>query len=334
MAATEVITDWKIAPTPVHRGEIRGPGSWKRPDFPIESRWRRLRPDTIEELDRAIEGVRRAGKQLDTVTAQDFPLPSVAADAANLRRELRAGSGFVIVKGLPIDRYTPEEASIIYWGIGAQLGTTLPQNVKGERLYSVRDEGYSIEKQWGTVGVRFSKTTEGLHFHTDSAPALMGNTPDVVALFALEVAKRGGESALVSAQTVHNILLRERPDYLERLYRPYHHDRRAELRPGEAPTLLAPVFTWDGELSVRYFRFYIPKGHEVAGEPLAPEDVAPLDYMESVMNREELQVHFSMERGDMQFVNNAFILHSRTAFEDHPEPERRRHLMRLWLRLQ
>jgi hypothetical protein len=37
--------------------------------------------------------------------------------------------------------------------------------------------------------------------------------------------------------------------------------------------------------------------------------------------------------GDIQLINNATILHARTAYEDHVEPERKRHLVRLWLRL-
>jgi hypothetical protein len=35
--------------------------------------------------------------------------------------------------------------------------------------------------------------------------------------------------------------------------------------------------------------------------------------------------------GDMQFVCNHWVLHSRTKYEDWPELERRRHLLRLWL---
>ena len=51
-----------------------------------------------------------------------------------------------------------------------------------------------------------------------------------------------------------------------------------------------------------------------------------------MFRREELAVTFQMERGDMQFVNNRFVLHSRTAFEDHAEPDRRRNFLRLWMR--
>jgi alpha-ketoglutarate-dependent taurine dioxygenase len=45
-----------------------------------------------------------------------------------------------------------------------------------------------------------------------------------------------------------------------------------------------------------------------------------------------MRVEFEMKPGEMLFVNNRWILHNRTAFEDHAEPERRRHLIRLWVR--
>ena len=317
----------------VHMRPITGPSAWVRSDFATPSAWNcQLAPQTLQELDHAIRVIRDKGKTLKSVAREDFPLRAFLPDARRIREEIKSGRGFVVLKGLPVYEYTEHEAAMIYWGIGTHLGSTLPQNVQGDRIYSVRDEGYKIAQDYGAVGVRFSKTTEGLHFHTDSAPALMGNTPDIVALLALKTAKTGGASALVSAHTIHNLMLRERPDYLERLYRPYHFDRRAELRPGEPSTLFAPVFSDDGGLKVRYFRFYIPKGHELVGSPLSPNDIEPLDYFESVMNRPELQVTFEMEPGDMQFVSNTFVLHSRTAFEDYAEPERRRHLMRLWLK--
>ena len=97
-------------------------------------------------------------------------------------------------------------------------------------------------------------------------------------------------------------------------------------------TLLAPLFACDRALTIRYFRFNLMRGHETAGVPLTQADSDPLDYLESVCHRDGLAVSFHMERGDMQFVNNRFVLHSRTAFEDHDEPGLRRHFLRLWMR--
>ncbi len=322
----------EIQPTPVHRSRIDGPTAWKGTDFSNASQWcYRLSPAVIEEFDRSLTEIQREAKPIANLTSSDFNVPSFLADAAALRREIRSGRGFVLLKGLPRERYSDEEARIIYWGFGALLGKAVPQNVKGDVLYSVRNEGVDLAREYGTIGARTSKTSLGLNYHTDSAPIMAGFFPDIVGLLALNTAKSGGESAIISGATLHNIVLEERPDLLDRLYAPYHFDRRAELPPGEAPTLLAPVFTCRNGIAIRYLRFYIPKGHELVGVPLTAADVEPLDFIDSVMTRPELPVAFAMEQGDMQFINNVFILHSRTAFEDHAEPERRRHLVRLWL---
>jgi alpha-ketoglutarate-dependent taurine dioxygenase len=316
-----------------YKAPITGPAVWKGSDFSSpRDYWYYLSRETIAELDRALLRIRNSCKPIFNLTLQDFPLPSFENDAEALREELRFGSGFVVVKGLPIDRHSEQEACTLYWGLGAHLGRPIPQNMKGDLLYSVRDEGYVLERDYGTAGVRTSKTTAGLNYHTDSPPMLAGYTPDVVCLLALRTAKAGGESAILSGNTAHNIILEERPEYLDRLYAPYHMDRRAELPPGEPPTMAVPVFAYDGQLAVRYLRLYITKGHEVAGAPLTLADTDPLDFLDDVMRRPHLPVTFQMERGDMQFVNNVFILHSRTEFEDHPEPERKRHYVRLWLK--
>jgi hypothetical protein len=290
-----------------------------------------LSRETLAELDRALLQILSSGKSIFALAAEDFPLPSFENDAEALREELRFGSGFVLVKGLPIDRYSEDEARILYWGLGSHLGKPIPQKVEGGLLYSVRDEGYNLERDYGAAGVRTSKTTAGFQFHTDSPSMLAGHTPDIVCLLALHTAKLGGESAILSANTVHNILFEECPEFLDRLYAPYHVDRRAELPPGEPPTLPTPVFAFDGQLAVRYLRLYIAKGHEVTGEPLTSADTEPLDYLDRVMQRPHLPLRFGMERGDMQFVNNVFILHSRSTYQDYPEPERKRHYVRLWL---
>ncbi|HTM50115.1 MAG TPA: TauD/TfdA family dioxygenase [Bryobacteraceae bacterium] len=320
----------EILRTSPHKAPINGPGAWKGSGYSGPGDYTyRLCPRTLDELDRAL---RRVKTDIFALTAEDFPLPSFEQDAAALRARLKDGDGFVVVKGLPIDRYTEEEARIIYWGLGSHLGRPIRQKVVGGLLYSVRDEGYNLERDYGAAGVRTSKTTAGFNYHTDSPSMLAGHTPDIVCLLALQTAKSGGESAIVSANTVHNAILEERPEYLDRLYAPYDMDRRAELPPGEPPTLPVPVFAYGNRLTVRYLRFYITKGAEVARKPLTPQDNEPLDFLDDVMRRPELPLTFGMEPGDIQFVNNVFILHSRAEYKDHPEPERKRHYVRLWLK--
>lgn len=244
---------------------------------------------------------------------------------AEIRRELRSGRGFVVVRGLRFDEY--EKAC-------SMVGRIVPQTVAGATLYSVRDEGISLDRDYGRPGVRTSKTRSAFHFHTDSPSRLAGHTPDYVALYVLQTAKAGGDSLAVNGYEVEAAIRRERPDLLERLYRPFWVDRRAELPPGEEPVAPVPVLTRapdSAELRVRYLRFYITKGQELKGEPLTADDIEALDFFDSVMNRPELVTRMQLEQGDLQILNNTFLLHSRTAYEDHPEPERKRHYVRIWI---
>jgi hypothetical protein len=271
-------------------------------------------------------------------TAREFSGPSdwLLLLSEEIRRELKSAVAHARqycadAAMLALDDYSEDEARLLYAGLGTHLGTILPQNLRGDKLYSVRDEGIRVEAEYGRTGVRFSKSSAAFDFHTDSPSRVAGHTPDVIGLLALRTAKAGGESALVSGYALHNILSEERPDVLRRLYRPFWVDRRAELPPGEEPVLPVPVFTFDGRLTVRYLRFYITKGQEWKAEPLSSEDVEALDVFEEVMRRPDVAVKVPVERGDLQLVSNTFLLHSRASYEDYAEPERKRHYLRLWL---
>jgi hypothetical protein len=320
----------EIATTPVHASLFSGPGAWSADQFKSSSQFvYHFSPETLAEIDAIIRQHREGPNKL----AHNGPwrLPSFEADAGELRNELRTGRGFVVLRGLPLDRYSEEEATSAYWGLGTLFGKPLPQNARGDLLYSVRDEGHVNAYGAPRLRVQVSKTSGALNFHTDGAPAWLGATPDVLGLFALGTARSGGASVLVSGQSVHNVILEERPECLARLYQPYYFDRTAETRPGDSAFLRAPVFRFDRSLSARYFRYYIMEGQAQAGRALKDADLEALDLLEDVMNRPELQAVFEMQLGDIQLVSNFFILHSRTAYEDYPEPDRKRHLKRMWI---
>ncbi len=258
-------------------------------------------------------------------------LPSFQPMAAEIRNILRYGRGFVVIRGLPLDRMNEQQCRELYLALGKQIGKTVPQTVSGELLYSVRNEGIRIDADYGKPGVRVSKTDAYFDFHTDSPSRLAGFTPDFVALLILRTAASGGESVLLNAATVYQIIERERPDVLERLSRPFWVDRRAELPPGEDPVLPVPVFTRAPELQIRYLRLYITKGHEFKQEPLTDAEIEALDFFESVMRRPGLAVTVPAERGDVQIISNTRLLHSRKAYVDHDDPALRRHYLRMWL---
>ncbi|MBM3458631.1 MAG: TauD/TfdA family dioxygenase, partial [Armatimonadetes bacterium] len=102
--------------------------------------------------------------------------------------------------------------------------------------------------------------------------------------------------------------------------------------PGEAPTIPVPVLADSGgDLLVRYLRFWIEAGHATAGTPLTPAQRDALDQFDAALADPVLRAELMLEQGQILFANNRWLLHNRTAFEDFPEPERRRRLVRLWL---
>ena len=210
--------------------------------------------------------------------------------------------------------------------MGQLLGEPVAQNVQGVTLYDVRDTGQSVSQ-----GARFSVTNAESTFHTDAS--FEDGVVDYVGLLCLNTAKSGGLSQLVSGYTVAAELATIDPGALAILTQPFHVDRRGGVRPGESPTARRPVLARENHgLLYRYLRTWIEVGHEKAGEPLTDDQAAALDALDRTLNRADLRAQFMLRPGDMFFSNNRWTLHNRTAFEDHLEPERRRHYVRLWLK--
>jgi len=324
--------------TRVHKELILGPSAWVPAELEHSAGWRySWKPETLLEIEQAVQQLRFGPKDaLGEIMRQPerarelVLLPSFMDDAYAIREELEHGHGCVILSGLQLDGYTLEEAYAVYARIVLFFGMPLVQDREGMLFYSVRDEGFQVESH-GLPGVRGTKSNARLHFHTDSAPAHRGNTPDIVGLLCLYQAATGGESLLVNANTLHNIILRENPALLERLYASYYFDRRADAEPWESPILEAPVFTYDGNLRMRFNEFYMIMGAELAGAPMTRTDMAAISLIKRLTNRPDLILRFTMERGDIQLINNHYIIHARSAFEDHPNAERKRHLVRAWL---
>jgi alpha-ketoglutarate-dependent taurine dioxygenase len=114
---------------------------------------------------------------------------------------------------------------------------------------------------------------------------------------------------------------------------PIETDRRGEVPEGSKPYFTIPVFNYhDGLVSAIYQRQYIESARRFAGvPPLTSQQRAALDLVDQLANDPKLNITMQFEPGDIQLVHNHAILHDRTAFEDYPEPERKRHLLRIWL---
>ena len=260
-------------------------------------------------------------RDIASITRADFPLPTFGPALDRMRDELLNGRGFVLLRGLPVEGRPIAESAIAYWGIGSYLGSPRSQNAKGHVLGHVRDLGLATEDP----NVRTYQTTERQHFHTDSC--------DVVGLLCLKTAKQGGLSSLVSSTTIYNVMAERHPELVWRLFQPFAVDRRGEIPEGKKPWFDMPVFhDYHGYLSAIYSGTYIRSAQRFPEVPrLTDEELTALDCFDSLAEDKDLRLDITLQPGDIQFVHNHTILHDRTSFVDWPEPERKRHLLRLWL---
>lgn len=312
--------------------EQTGPAAWRGAEMARRTDWiGTLDAADIAELEGALRDFLAYGqlddapRRIGQMTAAQFPLPRLAPRLAALREELLNGRGFALLRRLPVERYSTLECAALFMGIGAHLGHARSQNAKGHVLGHVCDLGLTS----ADPNVRIYQTRERQTFHTDSC--------DIVGLLCLREARRGGDSLLVSALTIYNELCRTRPDLAARLLQPMAHDRRGEVPAGQLPFFVIPVLSWypddhRGALTVFYQRQYFDSAQRFAYAPrLTPLDVQALDAFDVLANDAALNMTMRLAPGDLQFVHNHVLLHDRTGFDDFDAPERKRHLLRLWL---
>lgn len=301
---------------------IEGPAAWRGSELAAADDWiHEFSPQEIAEIESALHGAKAAGTTLETLSRDDFALPTVAKCLAHARDFLENGKGIYQFRGITIGNYSKDDLRLMYWGIGRHIGTAVSQSKDGDILGDVRNVGVDIHSPRG----RGYKSNQRLNFHTDSA--------DVVGLFALCVAKTGGLSKVASSAAAHNDILRRRPDLLDVLYQPFYWSWNQQEPPGAPPYYRQPIFSMqDGKFACRYIRGQIVNAQRFAEVPrLTPAQIEALDLLDAVTNDESFHITYAFKPGDLQLLNNHTCFHARTAFEDYPERERRRHLLRMWL---
>ena len=274
----------------------------------------------LEELEAALEQARRTRRPLARLTAQDFPLPRLGPRIAEWAQTLSAGRGVQVVRGIPVERYAQEDSERLFFCLGLHLGTPGAQNRNEELLGHVRSEGLSYQDP----RVRGYRTAASLAYHCDLA--------DVVGLFCLRTARSGGTSRFVSSVTVWNELFRRRPDLALRLFEPLEFDTRGDGGLNFFP--IAPCRYAAGQLRTCYHADYFRTAQQHRGaRKLSPRDAELLDLYDEIAATPGLYLEMDFAPGDIQLLSNHTVLHARSAYVDHEEPERKRHLLRLWLSL-
>ena len=303
--------------------DYTGPANWRAKDLQDEREWIiHLAPQQIAAIADALRAAKAAGATLPTLTRENFPLKGFDPLIDDVRNRLENGRGIVVLRGLPALEYGKDDLRMIYWGLGLYLGTAVSQSSKGDLLGDVRDFGADTFSSTG----RGYMSKQHLGFHTDTA--------DVVALMVLRTAKSGGLSMIASSVAVRNEIARTRPDLLDILYQPLYWSWKGQQAPGESGYYQQPVYSeWKGKFSSRDIRTHVWAAYQDFPElgPLPEKAREAMDLVGEIAERPEFHLSMMFEPGDIQLLNNHVTLHSRTAFEDWPEEDRKRHLLRMWL---
>ncbi|MDK2778032.1 MAG: TauD/TfdA family dioxygenase [Pseudomonadota bacterium] len=292
--------------------------AWKGQDLVKDDSWIfYLSDDSLACIAESLAFCKSRGAQVPAITAEDFPVSGkLKEDIAFFSEELENGRGFVLIRGLGKTGYSEEDLQTVYYGIGLHMGTPVSQNPKGEMIGKVTSVGDPSERN-----TRVYETNAYLPYHTDLS--------DVVGLLSIRKAKSGGLSSLVSAATVYNEILTKHPEYTGLLYRPIYFNHLGEELPS-----LSPIFSYhNGKLACRYLRKYIEDGQAIRNISLSKVELEMLDLIDSIIHDDAIRMDMMLEPGDIQFANNYTVMHSRTSFEDHDDPELKRRLLRLWLKM-
>lgn len=311
----------------VVRKRITTPDAWMGADLQNDPSWiYHVSPDHAEEIDVALRHAQSMTGGRIPFGPEAFPLPTFASELERLVDDVANGRGFSLIRGIPRERYTDAECETIYWGLVSHFGRPVSQNARGHLLGHVTDEGKTLSDP----NARGYQTKNKLDFHCDQLPV------DMLGLFCLRGAKSGGESYLVSATNVHNIILEERPDLLDALYEEINIDWRGDQPTGAQPWYRVPMFSSrDGKVTSRFTNRSFLHSVTRFGEKLAMTERQneAFELAQEIAHRPEVQLWMNFREGDIQFVNNHTTLHARSEYEDFDEPERKRHLLRLWIAL-
>ncbi len=296
--------------------------NWYGPQMALRCDWFiQLTPSELAELDSVVDSA--IARRLDqvTMTEHDFPLPLLAPRLRAVRHDVLHGRGFALLRGWPSTERTMAQSAMAFRGIGAHLGEPVSQNAKGHMLGHVANLGLD----YADPSTRGYQTTADLKFHTDGG--------DMVGLLCIRPSRNGGLSRIASSTTVWNEVVRRRPDLAQVLAEPFCFSRVGEVRPDQQRFFRSPIFQpCEGRMIALLVQSFIQKAQAFDEVPrLTAAQTEALEFVDTLSGDPAIRLDMDFRPGDMQFLCNHSIFHSRTSYEDWPEPERRRHLLRLWL---
>jgi|APSaa5957512535_1039671.scaffolds.fasta_scaffold01334_18 hypothetical protein len=319
-----------------YRPFLTGASVWTGDQMASQPSWRfSFTGEILADVDAALTEFMANDGQWQDATVEAFPLNSFTPLAQKMAHELENGSGLALLQGFPVDKYSEDQRRAIWFAIGQHMGTPVYQDFKGQMMRDIRDEQQDTDE----INGHHLATRDGSAFQSSKARTLANGAlrfhtdrTDVVALFCIGQAKKGGISKIAASPSLYNHILERRPDLHAVLCEPYFRARLGEEKGGENDYYALPVFGLkDGFFTSHYSRTYIEAADEMPQLPsITPVQWEALDYLNQVA--EEICFEMTFAPGDMQFINNHIIYHARTAFEDEAAgTAKSRCLHRLWL---
>ena len=312
--------------TEVIKNKITSPDAWIGSEMQQTKGWIwNLTANDIAEIEEALAQIKNSGSAIP-FSSDVFKINSFKKKLGKIVDSVVDGTGVAFIRGISRDDYSDEDCQLLYWGLGIHVGTPVSQNARGHLLGHVTDEGRDLNDP----DARGYQTRNRLDFHCDQLPT------EIIGLFCLRGAKSGGASYLVSASTVHNKILEERPDLIAPLYEMFHVDWRGDHPDNGQPWYDMPMYSVaEGKLSARFTNRAFIESTTRYGDHLAPtsQQKEALDVVQEIANRPELRLEMDFQEGDIQLINNLTVMHARQEYEDYDEPWKKRRLLRMWIGL-
>ncbi|KAK7422987.1 hypothetical protein QQX98_001277 [Neonectria punicea] len=284
--------------------------------------------EELLEIDNALKHFHGLGLWGGEINGGNFPLPTLSKKLVMLKQDVLSGRGFVNIRGLEADRYSPEDTSLVFVGICKSMGTRIGRQDEGYALGHIREANRSETSQDHRP---FRDSNLALTYHTDGYCPILG-------MQMRAEAAEGGDHLLASSWAIYNELATTRPDIIRLLATPnwYFDPRGIHDDPRPRSIIFYEGETQqgagDGKLIINFIRYLLtgrPGVPKLAASPdCTSQQIEALDAIEAFSRKHSLKL--DVRPGDIAFVNNWSMLHSRTAFRD--DEEHVRYLVRIWLK--
>lgn len=307
------------------RQPVTHPSAWRGCELAGDRSWVvELTPAQSAELERVAQRALERGGVVTALGRRDFAFDVCEDVFEDLRERVVDGLGFVLVRGLPVVGRSRDLVRAMCWALGTRIGHGVTQNLQGDLVAEITDRGFDVNN----LDVKPSQTNAEQRPHTDPA--------DIVALLCVNAARTGGLSRIASTMAIYNAVLANHPEYLDWLYRGFHHNLRGDASaaaPHGCTPKPIPVYRhFKGALSCVFNASTIKEAQRRMGALVPEAEMRAVDYMVDLAKSDEYRLDMDFRPGDLQVVNNYTVMHWRTGFSDWPEADKKRLLYRLWLK--